>query len=100
MYQNDKDFVSSILSSKEPTLLFRGGDRVFDRDVEIEDIFPVQFPFGIGGVHMKNRPTQISKADILQHYSIVTFPFHNFKEVISCLSSVLCIRGWIYTKIA
>ena len=46
-------------------MLFRGGDRVFDRDVEIEDIFPVQFPFGIGGVHMKNRPNQISKADIL-----------------------------------
>ena len=71
----ENEFVSSILDNNEPTLLFRGGDFIPARQEKIEDIFPVQFPFGLGALKMnKKRPTEIAKEHVLQHYSQLSLP--------------------------
>ena len=76
IYKDEKDFVASILNDKEPTLLFRGGDFMSQHNVKLEDIFPIQFPFGLGSINHNNqkRPTSVSKADILKHYSQLSLP--------------------------
>ena len=45
-------------------------------NVKLEDIFPIQFPFGLGSLNHNNqkRPTSVSKADILKHYSHLSLP--------------------------
>ena len=69
---NEKDFIFSLLNGKEPTLIFHGGDRVGSHQIKLEDMFPVQFPFGLGGLH--KRPTKISPTEALRHYARIALP--------------------------
>ena len=55
---NESDFIFSLLQEKEPTLIFHGGDRIGSHKVKLEDMFPIQFPFGLGG--LQKRPTKVS----------------------------------------
>ena len=48
---NEKDFIFSLLKGNQPTLIFRGGDIVGGHQIKLEDMFPIQFPFGLGGLH-------------------------------------------------
>ena len=70
--QMKKDFIFSLLNGKEPTLIFHRGDRVGSHQIKLEDMFPVQFPFGLGGLH--KRPTKISPTEALRHYARIALP--------------------------
>ena len=59
VYKNSTEFTMAILNQASPLMLGYGGNYVNARELRLECIFPVQFPFGIGGPKM-NRPTQIS----------------------------------------
>jgi hypothetical protein len=38
-----------------PQLLVQGGDYANLREIKLEDVCPVQFPFGLGGPKMQRR---------------------------------------------
>ena len=72
---NESDFIFSLLQEKEPTLIFHGGDRIGSHKVKLENMFPIQFPFGIGG--LQKRPTHVAPQEILRHYARLSLPqFH------------------------
>ena len=49
----------AIMNRESPLLLVHGGRYITSgRELRLEMVFPVQFPFGIGGPKMK-RPTSI-----------------------------------------
>ena len=74
-FTNEKDFIFSLLQEKEPTLIFHGGDRVGSHNIKLEEMFPVQFPFGIGG--LGKRPTRVRPHEVLRHFARLSLPqFH------------------------
>ena len=58
--QNESQFVCSILGGKKPTLRFRTGDFVNTHHIKLYGVFPLYFPFGLGGPDEK-RMTRISE---------------------------------------
>ena len=52
-FQNESQFVFSILKGKKPTLLFRNGDFMNGYKINLIDLFPLNFPFGWGGPNKK-----------------------------------------------
>jgi hypothetical protein len=72
-YPSNTSFASAIMNQSSPLLLVRGGDFVNSRDLLLENVFPVQFPFGTGGPKQK-RPTAVSEEACLQHYMRLSLP--------------------------
>ena len=72
-YQNESEFVFSILQGKKPTLLFRNGDFINGHKIKLVDLFPLNFPFGWGGPDEK-RVTRVSEHEVLRHYSKIALP--------------------------
>jgi len=66
-YTSNTSFAAAMMNQSSPLLLVRGGDFVNARDLLLENVFPVQFPFGTGGPKLK-RPTAVSEEACLQHY--------------------------------
>ena len=68
-YKNSEKFASAMLNGDKPTLLFhQSPDYIDDRDLQIAKVFPVQFPFGFGGVY-DNRISRVSPQEVLRSYS-------------------------------
>ena len=69
-FSNEEDFIFSKLLNKniDFTLLFKYGSRVPSHLMKIQDLFPIQFPFGRGGLDEK-RMNAVSKQECLRHYS-------------------------------
>ena len=69
-FVNQDEFVFSKIMDEQPdfTLLFKYGARLQSHLVKLEDIFPVIFPFGRGGLNEK-RGNKVKKSDMLRHYS-------------------------------
>ena len=63
-YQNPAEFVSALMNKASRMLLVRGGRYVNGRELSLEAIFPLQFPFGLGDPSQKRR-TKISKEEVL-----------------------------------
>ena len=72
-YSSQESFVKAMLDGTAPTLLFHGGEFANERDVPITDMFPMQFPFGLGGVHI-NRRNSVSIKECLKHYFWLSLP--------------------------
>ncbi|MGH3055663.1 MAG: DUF6570 domain-containing protein, partial [Gaiellaceae bacterium] len=58
-YDNSTEFATALLRGTEPTLVFHPEQYARDKDLEIYDLFPVQFPFGEGSIKVKQQ-TKIS----------------------------------------
>ena len=56
-----------------PTLLAYGGSFVNIKEMNIEHILPIAFPFGIGGTKMK-RQLKVSHGLCIQYYMRVSLP--------------------------
>lgn len=72
-FQNESQFVFSILKGKKPTLLFRNGDFVNGHKINLIELFPINFPFGWGGPN-EIRLTNVSEHEVLCHYSQIALP--------------------------
>ena len=62
-----------MLKGTTPTLLFHGGEFASAQEVQIQDVFPVVFPFGRGGIN-ENRPNGVSPLECLKHYMRLSLP--------------------------
>ncbi len=102
VYKNSTEFTMAILNQASPLMLAYGGNYVNARELRLECIFPVQFPFGIGGPKM-NRPTQISEEACLQHYLHLSLPqfmrgdfllvvLHMYNRIMSFQSGLITSR--------
>ena len=49
VFDSNKEFLNAMLNSNTPTLLMYGGSYLKAHEINLEDAFPIQFPFGIGG---------------------------------------------------
>ena len=66
----------AILKRESPMIMMlaHGGKYVSSgQELRLEWIFPIVFPFGVGGPKM-NRPTQISEIECLKHYLRISLP--------------------------
>ena len=46
VFDNTEDFVEAMLTSTAPTMLMYGGNYLRGHEINLEDMFPIQFPFG------------------------------------------------------
>ena len=76
IFKSQEAFATAMLNGTTPTLLFHGGEFVKGHKIPMHSMFPIQFPFGLGGLEMK-RPTNISEEECLRHYMNLSLPqFH------------------------
>ena len=61
------EFTKTLLNRAPPTLLVSGGAYKSGRDLLLEDIMPMAFPFGLGGPTMPRR-TNVGIESCLAHY--------------------------------
>lgn len=73
VYKDSTDFFLALMNQQDPLLIGYGGEYVNSRMLMLEWIFPIVFPFGIGGPRM-NRPTKISEIECLKHYLRTSLP--------------------------
>ena len=59
VYGSTQNFIVAMLQRTMPTLLVQGGNYASLKELLLEDVCPVQFPFGLGGPKM-NRRNRIS----------------------------------------
>ena len=86
IFKSQEAFATAMLNGTTPTLLFHGGEFVKGHKIPMHSMFPIQFPFGLGGLEMK-RPTNISEEECLRHYMNLSLPqFH-------CQDFILVLLG-------
>ena len=67
VYGSSQQFVKAMIDRTMPTLLVSGGKYADMRELQLEDVCPVQFPWGQGGPKVKRR-THISVEECYRHY--------------------------------
>ena len=60
-------FASALMKGQTPTLMFHPESFFGERDVPLQAIFPIQFPYGIGVVKEK-IPINVSEIECLKHF--------------------------------
>ena len=55
VYQTESQFALAMMSHSTPTLLAIGGQYAKSNEINVEDILPFAFPYGIGGPRMNRR---------------------------------------------
>ena len=72
-FESQAKFADAVLKGTSPTLLCKGLDYVDVRNNPLPEIFPVQFPFGLGDVH-DDRRNKVSVEAGLKHYLKLSLP--------------------------
>ena len=67
VYGSSNKFALAMFQRSAPTLLAYGGTFVNMKEMNIENILPIAFPFGIGGPKM-NRKVKVSHEMCIQYY--------------------------------
>ena len=69
VFDSNQQFLEAMLKSNAPTMLMYGGSYLKSHEINLEDAFPIQFPFGLGGPvpHIK-RKVPVSIEACLRHY--------------------------------
>ncbi|KAL7432030.1 hypothetical protein ACHAXM_002882, partial [Skeletonema potamos] len=68
VYETNQQFVASMLDRTMPTLLVSGGEYANLKELKLENVTPLQFPFGQGGPKQPRR-TRISYLECYKLYS-------------------------------
>ena len=68
-YDATEQFVSAMLNNTDPTMLMYGGSYLKSHEIHLEDVFPIQFPFGLGGPNPNcSRKVPVSEEACMRHY--------------------------------
>ena len=84
------EFIDSLQKNKAPTLIFRSSNCQPDYKLTLALLFPLHFPFGVGGLE-EERSTHVSTEECLKHYLKVHKQCSNI--LILFLLAVICISG-------
>jgi len=83
-----------MLNGTAPTILFHGGEFASLAETKIQDIFPVSFPFGTGGMNEK-RKNGVSQLECLKHYMRLSLPQTHRPDFILVVCSIYhCIKSF------
>ena len=97
-YRTQQEFARSMINGTSPTVLFLPGDYENERNVPIENIFPLVFPYGTGGFKMKfGRRNKISLESMIDHYFRLSLPQFHRPDFVLALSSML-MRSQAFTS--
>ncbi|KAL7455724.1 hypothetical protein ACHAWC_007254, partial [Mediolabrus comicus] len=99
VFDSGKMFVKAMLSGNSPTMFVYGGKYTPRRELKLQDICPVQFPFGFGGPDEK-RDAKISQEECLKHYlqlslrqfmkgDFILIVYHIYNRIISYETGVM-----------
>jgi len=83
----EKRFFLAMANSSAPTLLSVGGEYAKSHELNVEDVLPFAFPFGIGGPTM-NRRTNVSTEACIQRYFHTAMPQFMRGDVVAVLSHI------------
>ena len=75
VFDSTEKFTIAMLKRSAPHLLVYGGSFANTKEMNVEDVLPFAFPFGIGGPKMKRR-LKVSPQKCIEHYmrlSLVQF---------------------------
>jgi hypothetical protein len=104
VFKDPTAFKIAMLNQQSPLALVSGGRYISSgRELLLELIFPLVFPFGLGGLKTK-RPTQISELEILKHYTrlslkqfmrghVILVINHMYNRIKSYKSGILTCRS-------
>ena len=103
VFDSPENFYIAMLNRSTPHLLVSGGSFADSREMNIEDVLPFSFPFGIGGPKMKRR-LKVSPQKCIQHYmrlSLVQFMDsstilvlnHLLNRILSYITGVMTCRA-------
>ena len=101
VYRDNTEFTLAVLNRTTPMMLAYGEKYVNSgKELCLESVFPIQFPFGLGGPKMERR-TKVSEMACLQHYlrlSLPQFMRGNFILVVCDLyNRMMCYRSCLVT---
>jgi hypothetical protein len=68
VYGTNKRFTMAMLKDEKPTLLVYGGNYMKSSEINVEDLLPFAFPYGLGGPKSR-RPTSVSFESCIQRYA-------------------------------
>ena len=103
VFDSPEKFTIAMLNRSTPHLLVSGGSFANSREMNVEDVLPFAFPFGIGGPKMK-RKLKVSPQKCIQHYmrlSLVQFMDsstilvlnHLLNRILSYITGVMTCRA-------
>ncbi len=73
VYGSSDKFALAMFQHSAPTLLAYGGTYANIKEMNIKNILPIAFPFGIGGPKMKQK-VKVSHELCIQHYIRLSLP--------------------------
>jgi hypothetical protein len=88
VYGSSDKFALAMFQRSAPTLLAYGGTFVNMKEMNIENILPIAFPFGIGGPKM-NRKVKVSHEMCIQYYMRLSLPQFREGPTILVLNHIL-----------
>ena len=72
-FSSQRELILSYLKGQKPTLLLKNGDYLGGHKVNLVDLFPLIFPYGMGGPD-EIRSTKVSPSSVLCHYPRIALP--------------------------
>jgi hypothetical protein len=100
VFDNTEDFVQAMLESSAPTMLMYGGSYVKGHEINLEDAFPIQFPFCTGGPSLgKKRKVEVSNEACLKHYMRLSMNQFMRPDFILVCNHLMCQSASCTTEI-
>jgi hypothetical protein len=98
VYDKPQDFICDLLDEAgDPTTLMYGGSYLKSHEINLEDVFPIQFPFGQGGPNLGvDRRVKVSTESCLKHYMKLSLNQFMRPDFILVCYQLLC-RSKSYT---
>jgi hypothetical protein len=84
-FTSEGHLVDALLKYHEPTLIFTSKNYQPDYKIFLPQVFPLTFPFGVGGLE-ENRRTHVSVEECLKHYLNISLPMFQHSDIILLIS--------------
>ena len=98
-FENSSTFLRAVISGNTPTMYLFGNNFVSDVNLKLESVFPIAFPFGVGGPDT-HRENKVSYEECLRHYrdlclsamhkeDIILMSYHLVNRILSYKLAIL-----------
>ena len=102
VFGSTKMFVKAMLNGNSPQMFVYGGKYASRKELHLQDICPVQFPFGLGGPN-EDRECTVSQEECLKHYlqlslrqfmrgDFILIAYHIYNRIISYHTGIIKSR--------
>jgi hypothetical protein len=100
VYDHNQQFLHAMLDNNAPVMLMYGGSYLKSHEINLEDAFPIQFPFGTGGPDPgKSRKVPVSVEECLRHYCRLSLKQFMRPDFILVCYHILCRNASFRTRV-